>query len=593
MNAQVSTQHTPTRPHARGRRARWRLLTAPLAVLALLCVAAPAQAYVYWATASGTVGRANLDGTGASNSFITGGSEPWGIEVDSAHIYWTNFSSDAIGRASLDGTNIDQGLITGANHPYGVAVDGAHVYWTNCNAGTIGRANLDGTNIDQSFITGASCPYGVAVDGKYIYWTNEPTGTIGRANLDGTGANNNFVTGANLLGGVAVDDAHVYWANEGNDTIGRANLDGTGVVQSFITGASSPIGVAVDGAHIYWANLHTGTIGRANVDGTGANQSFITGVSSPAGVAVDARGPVPVPPPVLGKSVDAAPVSGVVLLKQPGKRAFTRLQAGERVPVGSTIDTTGGVVSLTAAVNARGKTTTGRFYAGQFRVAQKRARAAELTVLTLTGPKPTGCAAGVATVTRKRPKKRSLWGSASGNFQTVGSNASATERGTKWLTEDTCAGTLIRVTQGSVIVDDLSHHRTFVLTAPHSFLAHPGTGARVPVGSEFAGTWGAHEESLVIDKTGIGLLRYADLRLCPSCSFGSAPISTLRFALTSQRHGVGTGVVTASSDPKGWAKGAPVRVRLTPASPGQFLQLTIGGTTMNFCNRKSVGQCGA
>jgi hypothetical protein len=143
-----------------------------------------------------------------------------------------------------------------------------------------------------------------------------------------------------------------------------------------------------------------------------------------------------------------------------------------------------------------------------------------------------------------------------------------------------------------VIVDDFPHHRTFVLKAPHSFLAHP-RAARVPVGSEFAGTWEAHEESLVIDKTGIGLLRYADLRLCPSCSFGTAPVSTLRFALTSQRHGVGTGVVTASSDPKGGAKGAPVRIRLTPASPGQFLQLTIGGRTLlNFCNRKSAGQCG-
>jgi hypothetical protein len=27
-----------------------------------------------------------------------------------------------------------------------------------------------------------------------------------------------------------------------------------------------------------------------------------------------------------------------------------------------------------------------------------------------------------------------------------------------------------------VLVDDFSHHRTFVLRAPHSFLAHPGKG---------------------------------------------------------------------------------------------------------------------
>jgi hypothetical protein len=64
-----------------------------------------------------------------------------------------------------------------------------------------------------------------------------------------------------------------------------------------------------------------------------------------------------IPPPVLGKSVDAAPVAGVVLLKQPGKKTFTRLRAGEQIPVGSSIDATGGAVSLTAALNGKGKTT--------------------------------------------------------------------------------------------------------------------------------------------------------------------------------------------------------------------------------------------
>lgn len=137
-------------------------------------------------------------------------------------------------------------------------------------------------------------------------------------------------------------------------------------------------------------------------------------------------------------------------------------------------------MSLTAAKDRRGHTTTGRFYAGQFRLVQKRARTAEETVLTLTGPKLSGCAASGASAAsrhpRKRSRKRSLWGSASGGFVTVGSDGSATELGTKWLTEDTCAGTLVRVTQGAVLVDDFPHHRSFVLRAPHSFLAHPGKG---------------------------------------------------------------------------------------------------------------------
>jgi hypothetical protein len=182
-----------------------------------------------------------------------------------------------------------------------------------------------------------------------------------------------------------------------------------------------------------------------------------------------------VAPPVLGKRADARPVSGVVLLKLPGEKAFTRLRIGQQIPLGSTLDATHGVVSLTAAKDRQGHTATGQFYAGAFRIGQTRTHGVELTDLALAGPKPTGCTANLASEAKRRPR-RSLWGHASGNYRTVGSYASATERGTKWLTEDTCAGTLVKVAQGSVIVDDFPHHRTVRVTAPHSFLAHPGTG---------------------------------------------------------------------------------------------------------------------
>jgi len=250
--------------------------------------------------------------------------------------------------------------------------------------------------------------------------------------------------------GVSSDGTHVWVANYAGDTVSEIDAS-TGTVVNTIPVGSLPRGVSSDGTHVWVTNFDGDTVSEIQIS-------------------------APVPPPVLGKSVDVAPALGVVLLKQPGKKGFGRLLVGERVPVGSTLDTTAGVVSLTAALNAKGKTTTGQFYAGEFRLTQKRARTAEETVLTLTGPKPSGCAAGVASASRKRPRKRSLWGSGSGGFRTVGSDASATELGTKWLTEDTCAGALIRITQGAVTVDDFAHHRTFILRAPHSFLSHLGKG---------------------------------------------------------------------------------------------------------------------
>jgi hypothetical protein len=133
------------------------------------------------------------------------------VSVASAFVYWTNYGGGTgtmIGRANLDGTGANQSFIDGASGPSGAAVDGAHVYWGNYGAGagaTIGRENIDGTGANQSFVTGASGPCGVAVDGANVYWTNFTGGTIGRANLDGTGANQSFITGASSPSNVVVD----------------------------------------------------------------------------------------------------------------------------------------------------------------------------------------------------------------------------------------------------------------------------------------------------------------------------------------------------------------------------------------------------
>ncbi len=212
-----------------------------------------------------------------------------------AYVYWANLDTHTIARANLDGSGVNQRFITSASAPEGVAVDAAHVYWANSDgrdptgADTIARSNLDGSGVNQRFITGASVPEGVAVDAAHVYWANYSTNTIARSNLDGSGANQSFITGASVPIGVAVDAAHVYWANPDiPGTIGRANLNGSGANQRFITGANDPLGVAVDAAHVYWANFDTSTIGRSNLDGSGADQSFITGTKGPGMVAVDA-----------------------------------------------------------------------------------------------------------------------------------------------------------------------------------------------------------------------------------------------------------------------------------------------------------------
>jgi hypothetical protein len=54
------------------------------------------------------------------------------------------------------------------------------------------------------------------------------------------------------------------------------------------------------------------------------------------------------------------------------------------------------------------------------------------------------------------------------------SRASATVRGTWWLTADFCKYTLVRVNEGSVTVQNLVSKKFQVIRAPKSFTARPG-----------------------------------------------------------------------------------------------------------------------
>jgi hypothetical protein len=115
-------------------------------------------------SAINAIGRANLDGSGANQVFITGAEKPQGVTVDSTHIYWANSNSATIARANLDGSGVNQFFLF-AGKPERIAVDSAHVWWTNgAPLYSIGRANLDGTGVSESFIAALSTPAGVAVN---------------------------------------------------------------------------------------------------------------------------------------------------------------------------------------------------------------------------------------------------------------------------------------------------------------------------------------------------------------------------------------------------------------------------------------------
>jgi hypothetical protein len=157
-----------------------------------------------------------------------------------------------------------------------------------------------------------------------------------------------------------------------------------------------------------------------------------------------------------------------------------------QIRTGSIIDARKGRVRITID-NGRGGLDTADFYAGIFKFTQPKGKAGQtwFADLYLYGGSFKGCPRAprnpkVATLSAKKAKKpsparsvRHLWGSGEGAFRTVGRFSSATVRGTTWLTDDRCNGTLTRVTSGKIGVRDFVKKRTIVVKAPKRYFAGP------------------------------------------------------------------------------------------------------------------------
>ena len=194
------------------------------------------------------------------------------------------------------------------------------------------------------------------------------------------------------------------------------------------------------------------------------------------------------PPPVLGKKVNVAAVSGKVFVSVPASSAFASLAVpgikGRRfvaltkprqIPVGAFLDTRKGTIALGSASTHAGKSFTGFFSGGVFAALQSRTG---LTTLPLKGSSFRSCAAPTgrrASAALSRRTIRRMRGNASGRFRSSGRYSAATVRGTIWQTIDRCDGTLTKVTRGTVVVRDFRKHRNITVRAGKSYLARaPG-----------------------------------------------------------------------------------------------------------------------
>jgi hypothetical protein len=175
------------------------------------------------------------------------------------------------------------------------------------------------------------------------------------------------------------------------------------------------------------------------------------------------------PVPRLGEAAVLSPATGRLAMSPTGIARQVPLKDRLVLPVGSLVNASRGTVHLTGAGGRGGGTQEGDFRGGAFRFRQTGG-SRPLTELRLAGANFSNCGKGRASASARRPRRR-LFADGRGRFRTRGRNSTATVRGTAWLTQDTCAGTLTRVSQGSVRVRDFRLRKTRVVKSGQRYLA--------------------------------------------------------------------------------------------------------------------------
>ena len=177
--------------------------------------------------------------------------------------------------------------------------------------------------------------------------------------------------------------------------------------------------------------------------------------------------PAQEPVPVVNQTVVAREVSGTIRVRRPGSRDFVDLDASVGIPLGSTVDAKQGEVEIASVPRAGAAPERAKFKDGIFRLSQSRG----ITSLTLT-EQLAPCPRRGARAAQRKPKTRKLWGDGRGSFRTVGRYSAATVRGTRWLVQDTCAGTL-RASRRGRSLSATVRNRNVVVRPGRPYTARP------------------------------------------------------------------------------------------------------------------------
>jgi hypothetical protein len=400
------------------------------------------------------IGRIAADGT-ITEFPLPAGSQPGGIVTGPGGDLWYADRSGRIGRMTTAGV-VTTFLVLGSK-PEEIALgsDG-NVWFTDQTS--VGRVTPLGVAVPA--LVSLDKPADIAAGPDGNLWVTTAKGAIAR--VTPLGLVEQFTAGltpSTTPDGIAVGRGGDLWFAE-QQAIGRIDTAGR-MTEYALPAALHPERIALGADEALWFTAAT-AIGRLG---------FVADGKDPNGGAEGASSDVPVPR--VGRAVVVHPVKGTVRVRRPNGHGFQALEQGERIPVGSLVDTRHGSVRLRTALDRDGHTQSGIFSGGLFSIAQGRTG---MTDLYLRGGSFARCRRGLkasaSASSRPRGPVRSLWGrDHSGKFRTHGRDSVATVRGTTWLTQDRCDGTLTVVRSGAVSVRERRTHRTLTVRAGGRHLA--------------------------------------------------------------------------------------------------------------------------
>jgi virginiamycin B lyase len=427
------------------------------------------------------VDRFNTSGTLTGQFAIpTGSAQPAGITTGPDGALWFAeqiFGGDKIGRVTTSGTVTEPGTASAfAGLASIVTGPDGNLWLTESSNDQIARLTTAGGAATEFPAAGGSHPDTITVGPDGALWFTEPgTGAIGRITTAGSITETPAPTGSANPRGIAFLQGNGWFADNDSSAFNYGRFDPAAPATSAVnfSTTSDTAGLAAGPDCTLWATEPAiGKIARIKPENCPQPPA------PPQPPKTDPPPPPGVPPPVVGKSAVASVVSGTVLIRVPGSDRYVAFTGDRNIPVGSVIDATHGRVHLVFATDANGGTREGDFYGGAFVIHQAQANNA-VSELQLARGSFGQCKAsaskrrsrGVFAARKRKRKVRHLWGDAHGRFRTRGSHSAATVRGTKWLVEDRCDGTLTKVARGVVAVRDFTRRKTVTVRAGHSYVA--------------------------------------------------------------------------------------------------------------------------